>query len=119
MDNLWVGHSVMKLVDTESSQTIKSTPEGGDRKNDDFDMDIIEYCALEKALNVKNKTLERKHGYIYEEIEDYYFNESKVKFPKEFLMKYKMEYNVPQFIPYAVKKNIQQVGLKYGLSSKC
>ena len=41
MDNRWVGHSVMKLVDAESSQTIKSTQEGGDRKNDDFDMDII------------------------------------------------------------------------------
>ena len=33
-------------------------------------------------------------------------------------MKRKGEFNVPQFIPHDVKKNIQQVGLKYGLFSK-
>ena len=30
-------------------------------------------------------------------------------------MKCKAEYNVPQFIPYNIKKKIQQVDLKYGL----
>ena len=51
-------------------------------------------------------------------MEDYYFNESKVKFPKEFLTKFKAENNVTQLIPHEVKKNIQQVGLKYGLISQ-
>ena len=48
-------------------------------------------------------------------IEDDYFHESKVKFPKEFLTKCKAEYNAPQFIPHKAKKIIQQVGLEYGL----
>ena len=49
---------------------------------------------------------------IYDVIEYYYFYESKVKFPKYFLMKYRAEYNIPKFVPHCVKKNIQQVGLE-------
>ena len=52
---------------------------------------------------------------MYEVIEDDYFDGSKVKFQKEFLMKCKAEFNAPQFILHVVKKNIQQVGLEYGL----
>ena len=33
-------------------------------------------------------------------------------------MKPKAEFNVPQLIPHYVKKNIQQVGLEYGLFSQ-
>ena len=38
MDNHWVGHSVMKHVDTESFQRIKYIKEGCDNKYYDFDM---------------------------------------------------------------------------------
>ena len=52
---------------------------------------------------------------IYEIIEDEYFDDSKVKSPKEFLTKCISEYNVPRFIPLEVKKKIQQVVIEYGL----
>ena len=55
---------------------------------------------------------------IYDVIEDDYFDESNVKFSKEFLMKCKAVDNVPQLIPYDVKKKIQQVGLKFALFSQ-
>ena len=43
MDNHWIGlSSVMKPVDAASFKRIKYTKEGGDRKNDEFDMDILE-----------------------------------------------------------------------------
>ena len=41
IDNCWVGYSVMKLVDTESFQKIKFMQEGGNKKNDNFDMEIL------------------------------------------------------------------------------
>ena len=53
--------------------------------------------------------------YIYEVIEDECFDESKVKFPKEFLTKCRTEFNFPQLIPLKVKKLIQKVGLEYEL----
>ena len=49
---------------------------------------------------------------IYEVIENDYFEKSKVKSPKEFLTKFRTEYNAPQFIPHEVKNKIQQIGLK-------
>ena len=52
---------------------------------------------------------------IYEIIEDEYFDDSKVKSPKEFLTKFISEYNVPRIVPLEVKKKIQQVGIEYGL----
>ena len=44
----------MKPVGSESFQKIKDTQEGSDKKNDNFDMEILEEGASEKALNVKN-----------------------------------------------------------------
>ena len=55
---------------------------------------------------------------IYEVIEDGHLDESSVNFPEEFLTNCIMEYNVPQFIPLEVKKEIQQVCIKYGLFSQ-
>ena len=42
MDSHWVGHLVMKLVNYELFQRRNDIKEGGDEKNDDFDMDILE-----------------------------------------------------------------------------
>ena len=42
----------------------------------------------------------------------------KVDFPKEFLLKFKAEYNVSHFIPVGVKKEIQNISLEYGLFSQ-
>ena len=83
-------------------------------------MDILEEGALEKALNVEMKTPDRKQQCktIYEVIEYDYSYGSKIKFSKEFLMKNKAEFNVHQFIPHHVKKNIQQIGLEYCLFSQ-
>ena len=36
-------------------------------------------------------------------------------FPKDFILKWKQEFNVSRFIFVGVKKYIQQIGLKYGL----
>ena len=60
----------------------------------------------------------KKWKNIYEVIENDYFDESKVKFTKQFLTECETECNVPQFIPHKVKKKIQKVGLKYGLFSQ-
>ena len=38
----------------------KICQKGGDKNNDDFDMDITKERSLEKALNVKNKTPDEK-----------------------------------------------------------
>ena len=62
--------------------------------------------------------MENNHEKIYVIIDDDYLYESEVKFTKEFLTKFKAENNVTQLIPHEVKKNIQQVGLKYGLISQ-
>ena len=50
-------------------------------------------------------------------INEIYFNESKLKLPKDFLKKSRTEFNVLQFIPLKVKKKIQQVDIEYGLFS--
>ena len=109
----------MKPVYSESFQIIKDIKEGGKEKNDDFDMDILEEGAIEKALNIEKKTLDKKTWKnINEEIDEKYFDESKLKFPKYFLTEFRTELNVHQFIPLEVKKNIQQVGIEYGLFSQ-
>ena len=46
----------MKLVDAESFQRRKDIKEEGNKKNDGFDMEILEKGALEKGLNVEKKT---------------------------------------------------------------
>ena len=56
--------------------------------------------------------------YIYEVIEDEYFDYWKETFQKEFFIKWKAEYNVSRFIQQEVEKNIQQVSLEYGLLSQ-
>ena len=48
------------------------------------------------------KNLQRKT--IYEAIENDYFDESKLKPPKEFLTEFKAEYNVPILITHEFKK---------------
>ena len=62
--------------------------------------------------------MENNHRKIYQLIEDDYFDESKVKLPKDLLIKCKEEFNSPRFIPHDVKKKIQQVCLKYGFFHK-
>ena len=77
-------------------------------------MEILEEGAIEKTLNIKNKTPDEKNPWknIYEVIEDKYSDESKVKPPKYLLTKCRTELNVTHFIPLEVNKNIQQVGLE-------
>ena len=53
---------------------------------------------------------------IYDVIDDEYFEQSNVKFTKEFLIKCKKQFNETHFIPVEVKKK-QQVGLEHGLLS--
>ena len=60
MGNHWVVNPVIKPVDAESFQRIKYENEGGNEKNDDFDMDILEEGYLDKALNAEKKTPEEK-----------------------------------------------------------
>ena len=92
---------MIKPVDAESFQKRKDPQEGGDKKNDSFDIEIIEEGSLEKALNAEKKTPYGKppSGLFWGNINDY-FDETKVKYPKEFLMKCKSEFNVCQLIPY-------------------
>ena len=51
-DNHWVGQSVMKPVDAESFKRRKYTKEVGGEKHNNFDMEILDEGALEKALKV-------------------------------------------------------------------
>ena len=83
-------------------------------------MDILEECDLDQALDSENKNPDEKPPWktIYELIEYEYFDESRVKPPKQFLTKFKAEYNIPRLIPHEVKKNTQQFGLECGLFSK-
>ena len=52
---------------------------------------------------------------MYYIIDDEYLKQLYVDFPKEFILKYKQEFNVSNFIPVDVKNKIQQIGLEYGL----
>ena len=80
----------MKTVDAELFQRMKDIQEGGNNKNDNFDMEITEEGALDKALNIEKNTpdgrKEKKniyiYIYIYEVIEYGYCHESNVKIPK-------------------------------------
>ena len=110
----------MKPLDAKLFKNISGIQVRGNKKNDDIAMEIIEEGDPEKALNAKSKTqyVKQPQRTIYEVIENDYLNESKVKFPIESPIKCRAEFNVPQFIPHDVKKNIQQVGLENGLLSK-
>ena len=70
-NNHCAGHSVMKPVDAEQFQRRKDIKEGGNKKNDDFDMDILREGALEKALNAEKNTPDGKQPQknIYEVID--------------------------------------------------
>ena len=69
-------------------------------------MQILDEGELDKALTVPGKTLykEKLWKTIYEVIKDGYFKQSDVDFPKEFILKFRTEYNVSLFIPVEVKK---------------
>ena len=60
MDTHWVGYSVIIPVDAEYFLKRKDIQEVGDKKNDDFDMDILREGALEKALNAEKNTPDGK-----------------------------------------------------------
>ena len=51
---------------------------------------------------------------IYEVIYDDSFEKYDVKFPNEFQLKCKKEFNESRFIPVESKKAIQQVGIEHG-----
>ena len=51
----------------------------------------------------------------YEIIDNGYSKQSDVQFTKDFLLKFKTEYNVYHFVPVDVTITIQQFYLRYGL----
>ena len=108
MGNHWVGQSVIKPVDADLFQKIKDIQGECDKKNDNFDMYILEYGDIEKALNVKNQTQYGKQPWkqIHQLIDDEYFNESKLKFSQQFFVKRKAGFNFTQFITHYVRKKI-------------
>ena len=55
---------------------------------------------------------------VYELIEDDYSDDSNERFPKEFLTKFRTQYNFSQLFPHKDKKKIQKVSLEYVLSSQ-
>ena len=55
----------MKPLDAESYEKRIYIQKGGNRKNDNFEMEILEEDAIEKALNVEKKTTDEKHGKKY------------------------------------------------------
>ena len=63
---------------------------------------------------MKKMNTKQQWNKIYEVIDDEYFEQSDVKFTKEFLIKCKKQFNETHFIPVEVKKK-QQVGLEHGL----
>ena len=63
-------------------------------------------------VNLKTDAKEPRKT-IYKVTENNYFEQSDVKFPREFLLKFKRDYNVPHFIPVEVKKSIQKVGIEH------
>ena len=63
------------------------------------------------------KTLDKNRRKFYKVIDDEYFKQSDVMFPKEFMLKYKQDFNISHFIPVDARKIIQQIGLENGLFS--
>ena len=49
---------------------------------------------------------------IYEVVDDKYFKQIDVDFLKEFVLKFKQEFSVSQFIPGHVKKAIKKIGIE-------
>ena len=93
--------------------------EGNNDESNNFKMDILDKFALYKALEGRDK-LQTKNSRetIYQVIDDEYFKQPDVELPNEFLLKYKQEFNVSNFIPVDFKKAIQKIGLEYGLLSQ-
>ena len=60
-DNGWVGHSVMKPVDVELFYKKKRHQRRRWGEKNDFDTEILEEGALEKALNVENNNQDEKN----------------------------------------------------------
>ena len=60
-DNHWVGHSVMKPVVAVLFHKIISMREGNNYESDNFEMDILDEGALDKALKVSG-TFYMKNG---------------------------------------------------------
>ena len=52
---------------------------------------------------------------IHEVIDDEYFKQTDARFPKDFLLKYKPEYNISHFITVDSRKAIQKIGLEHGV----
>ena len=80
-------------------------------------MEILDGGELDKALGFLGGILDEKTWKtIYEVIDEKYFKNLDVKFPKYLLLKFRQEFNVSHFIPIDVKK-IQQIGLYHGFFS--
>ena len=60
-DNHWVGHSVMKPVVAVLFHKIISMGEGNNYESDNFEMDILDEGALDKALKV-SENIYMKNG---------------------------------------------------------
>ena len=111
-DNNWMGHSMMKPADCMEFQKRKALMEGNNDENDNFEMDILDEGTLDKALEGPGKLYTGKlWKKIYEVIDDEYFKQLDIEFPKEFILKFKQEFNFSHFIPVDVKKSIQKIGL--------
>ena len=61
-DDYWIEHSVMQPVDAVDVQKINPMKEGKYYKCDDFEMNIIDEVALDKALTVTGKLQTKKLG---------------------------------------------------------
>ena len=77
----------MKPVDYTEFQKIKEMRGGNNDKIDNFKIDILEECALDIALTAPEKFRQKKLEKNYEVIDDGYFKQSDVDFPKYFLLK--------------------------------
>ena len=78
----------MKSVDAMEFQTIKALREVNNEESGNFQMQILDESALDKALD--GPEYFRRGGNwktIYEVIDDKYFKQSDVEFPKYFLFK--------------------------------
>ena len=66
-------------------------------------MQILNEGALDKAMDgPENFRQEKIWKKIYEVIDEKYFKQSDIEFPKEFLLKCKQYFNVSHFIPFCI-----------------
>ena len=66
-------------------------------------MEILGEGVLDKALAVPEK-LDEKRRKVFEVIDDEYFKQSDIDFPRYYPLKFKTEFNVSHFITVNVKK---------------